>query len=94
MFEAASYADPPMHPATAPGAPPLAAALSGASHALTPRETEVLRLVAAGLTDRQIGEALFISHTTARTHVRNLLAKLGVNTRTAAAAYAHRHGLG
>ena len=65
----------------------------GGGHGLTPREVEVLRLVAAGMTDRQIGEALFVSHSTARTHVGRVLGKLGLNTRAAAAAYAHRHGL-
>jgi DNA-binding NarL/FixJ family response regulator len=60
---------------------------------LTPRETEVLRLVAAGRSNRQIGETLFISAKTAGVHVSNILAKLGVTSRTEAAAIAHRHGL-
>lgn len=64
-------------------------ALSG----LTPREIEVLRLLTGGLTDREIGETLFISHRTAMRHVANILAKLDVNSRTAAAAYAHRRGV-
>jgi DNA-binding CsgD family transcriptional regulator len=57
---------------------------------LTPREREVLRLVAAGRTNRQIGEALFISNKTASVHVSNILAKLGVANRSEAAAVAHR----
>ncbi len=60
---------------------------------LTTRELEVLRLVAAGRTDREIGEALFISHRTAMRHVANIYTKLGVGTRAAATAYAHRTGL-
>jgi ATP/maltotriose-dependent transcriptional regulator MalT len=60
---------------------------------LTAREAEVLRLVAAGRSNPEIAEALFISPATARTHVSNLFAKLGVRTRTEAVDYAHRHGL-
>ncbi len=60
---------------------------------LTPRELQVLRLLAEGLTDREIGEALFISARTASYHVTNLLAKLGLDSRTAAATYAVRQGL-
>jgi non-specific serine/threonine protein kinase len=61
---------------------------------LTPREIEVLKLLTDGLSDREIGETLFISHRTAMRHVANILAKLEVNSRTAAAALAHRHGIG
>jgi DNA-binding CsgD family transcriptional regulator len=60
---------------------------------LTPRELEVLRLVAAGRSNGQIAEALFISRKTASVHVSNILGKLGVHTRTEAAAAAHRLGL-
>ncbi|HEU4490308.1 MAG TPA: AAA family ATPase [Jiangellales bacterium] len=62
-------------------------------HGLTPRELEVLRLVAAGRSNRQIGEELFISTKTASVHVSNILAKLGVSGRGEAAAVAHRDGL-
>jgi DNA-binding CsgD family transcriptional regulator/tetratricopeptide (TPR) repeat protein len=57
---------------------------------LTPRETDVLRLVAEGRTNGQIGAELFISTKTASVHVSNLLAKLGVASRVEAAALAHR----
>ncbi|WP_308425159.1 helix-turn-helix transcriptional regulator [Wenjunlia tyrosinilytica] len=60
---------------------------------LTRRESEVLRLVAAGRSNRQIAEELFISPKTASVHVSNILAKLGVGGRGEAAALAHRLGL-
>jgi DNA-binding CsgD family transcriptional regulator/tetratricopeptide (TPR) repeat protein len=60
---------------------------------LTPRELEVLELLGGGLTDRQIGEDLFISHYTASIHVSRILAKLGVSSRTEAAGNAYRLGL-
>ena len=60
---------------------------------LTPRELEVLRLVAEGRTNGEIGAALFISTKTASVHVSNIFAKLGVSGRGEAAAIAHRHGL-
>jgi non-specific serine/threonine protein kinase len=63
------------------------------SFRLTPRELEVLRLVAAGQSDREIGDTLFISHRTAMRHVANVFVKMGVNTRSAAVLLAHREGL-
>ncbi|MEE1781896.1 AAA family ATPase [Streptomyces sp. SP17BM10] len=60
---------------------------------LTPRESDVLRLVAEGHSNRAIGEALFISAKTAGVHVSNILAKLAVTSRTEAAALAHRRRL-
>jgi len=57
---------------------------------LTPREREVLRLVADGRSNRQIADALFISPKTASVHVSNILAKLGVSGRGEAGAVAHR----
>ncbi|MEU7338876.1 MULTISPECIES: AAA family ATPase [unclassified Streptomyces] len=57
---------------------------------LTSRERDVLRLVAAGRSNRQIAEELFISPKTASVHVSNILAKLGVSGRGEAAALAHR----
>ena len=63
----------------------------GATAHLTPREQEVLDLVAQGLSNRAIAERLFISVKTASVHVSNILAKLGVASRTEAAAWAHSH---
>ncbi len=73
--------------------PPVPAADAAAAAGLTKREIEVLRLLVEGYSDKEIGEALFISHRTAMTHVLNILNKLGVNSRTAAAAWALRHGV-
>ncbi|MEV8631171.1 AAA family ATPase [Streptosporangium sp. NPDC051023] len=60
---------------------------------LTGREQEVLALVAEGLPNREIGERLFIAQKTVSVHVSNILAKLGVSSRTQAAAVARREGL-
>jgi DNA-binding NarL/FixJ family response regulator len=60
---------------------------------LSPREQEILRLVADGCRDREIAERLFLSHHTVANHVRNILAKLGAQTRAAAITRALREGL-
>ena len=60
---------------------------------LTPRERDVLTLVAAGATNREIGERLHMAEKTASVHVSRILAKLNVRSRTEAAAVAHRQGL-
>ena len=74
-------------------APAGGAASPAASLGLTRREAEVLALVAEGRTNRQIGQALFITPKTASVHVSRILAKLGVAGRGEAAAVAHRLGL-
>ncbi|HEX6651263.1 MAG TPA: AAA family ATPase [Thermoleophilaceae bacterium] len=60
---------------------------------LSPREVEILQLVARGLSNRQISEELFISAHTAANHIRSILRKTSCANRTEAATYAHRHGL-
>ena len=70
-----------------------AAAPPGLAERLTGRELEVLRLVAAGRSNREIAAELFISAKTASVHVSNILAKLDAASRTEAAAIAHREGL-
>ena len=61
--------------------------------ALTPRERQVLALIAQGASNRAIADALIIAERTAEIHVSNILAKLGVTSRTQAAAYALAQGL-
>jgi DNA-binding NarL/FixJ family response regulator len=60
---------------------------------LTGRELEVLALVASGATNKAIASELFVSERTVDRHVSNIFSKLAVTTRTAAATYAHEHGL-
>jgi DNA-binding NarL/FixJ family response regulator len=75
--------------------PPVRAegAAAGAGLGLTSRELEVLRLLVEGHTNPEIAAALFISHRTVGNHVASIMAKLDVDSRTAAAIYAERHGL-
>ena len=60
---------------------------------LTPREREVVTLLAAGLTNRQIAERLVVGNRTVEMHVSNVLAKLGITSRAQAAIWAYEHGL-
>ena len=60
---------------------------------LTPRERQVLALLAGGATNREIGAQLYMAEKTASVHVSRILSKLDVRSRTEAAAVAHRHGL-
>jgi DNA-binding CsgD family transcriptional regulator len=73
------------------GAP--VASLDDLPDALSAREAQILRLVARGLSNREIGAELFISEHTAANHVRSILRKTGCANRTEAASYAHRHAL-
>ncbi len=70
-----------------------AGAPGGSAVALTPREVEVLGLLARGSSNRQIGKALFISEKTASVHVSNIIGKLGAASRTEAVAVARRRGV-
>ncbi|MGH8888654.1 MAG: helix-turn-helix transcriptional regulator, partial [Acidothermaceae bacterium] len=74
---------------TAPGAGQLS---GGTASALTPREAEVLELLGQGLSNRQIGKALFISEKTASVHVSNIIGKLDAASRTEAVVVARRRG--
>lgn len=83
LLEMAAERRPP--PAAGDGVPP--------AGPLTRRETEVLRLLAAGAGTKAVAERLHISPATVRNHVQNIFGKLGVHSRLEAAAYAHRHRL-
>ncbi|GAA1671880.1 response regulator transcription factor [Glycomyces endophyticus] len=65
-----------------------------AAPTLTPRESQVLGLIAKGQTNRQIARALGVSEKTVKTHVTNLLRRIGAADRTQAALWAVRHGIG
>lgn len=71
----------------APGAPG-----AGADDELTPREAEVLRLIAAGQSNREIARTLFVSEATVKTHVNRIFAKTGSRDRAQATRYAYTHG--
>ncbi len=72
---------------------PLAQSAADDPFGLTPRERQVLALIAEGATNRQIGQALYMAEKTASVHVSRILSKLGVASRTQAAAVAHRQHL-
>ncbi len=81
-------------PVAAPHAPlPPASRFPGSPNILSPREMEVLRLMAEGLSSREIGERLFISPRTATTHVANIFSKLNVDSRASAVTAGFRLGL-
>jgi DNA-binding NarL/FixJ family response regulator len=69
------------------------AARHGRDDGLSAREVEVLRLVAAGDTNREVARELYLSEKTVERHLSNIFGKLGLSSRSAATAYAFRHGL-
>jgi DNA-binding NarL/FixJ family response regulator len=60
---------------------------------LTPREVEVLKLIAAGLSNREIADTLVLSNATVKTHVNRIFYKTGARDRAQAVRYAYQHGL-
>lgn len=99
MVRAAARGEAPISPRTAGKLVEEFARLSSRAPApdpamgLSPREQEVLGLVAQGLSNKQIGAQLFISENTVRNHLRNILDKLHLHTRVEAVAFAVRQGL-
>ena len=79
-------------PSATPGEP---AAASGSEppDELTPREVEVLKLIAAGLSNGEIADELVLSHATVKTHVNRIFYKTGARDRAQAVRYAYQHGL-
>ena len=79
--------------AALPGAKGSAAVSGAAVTMLTPRELDVLKLVAQGLSNSDIAQRLFLSEHTVHRHLANILRKLGLSSRAAAAAWGARTGL-
>ncbi|HTJ84173.1 MAG TPA: LuxR C-terminal-related transcriptional regulator, partial [Polyangiaceae bacterium] len=75
------------------GPSPPSSSRPGATHGLSPRELEVLLLVASGKTNKGIARSLFLSEKTVDRHVSNIFAKLRVSSRAAATAWAYEHGI-
>jgi DNA-binding NarL/FixJ family response regulator len=79
-------------PAT-PGGEPGGGSQAELPDELTPRETEVLKLIAAGLSNREIADKLVLSNATVKTHINRIFYKTGARDRAQAVRYAYRHGL-
>jgi DNA-binding NarL/FixJ family response regulator len=82
-----------LHQAQPPPGEPASAPRSEPPDELTPREVEVLKLIAAGLSNREIADALVLSSATVKTHVNRIFYKTGVRDRAQAVRYAYQHGL-
>ena len=87
------YVHPSMTHALLKGISPRSPFDENAAEPLTPRETDVLRLIAQGYTNRQTADALCIGVRTVETHRANLMSKLGLRGRVALVRYAREHGL-
>jgi DNA-binding NarL/FixJ family response regulator len=82
----------PEPPAASPAAGQAAGQAPPAADELTPREADVLRLIAAGLSNREIARTLFVSEATVKTHVNRIFAKTRSRDRAQAIRYAYTHG--